>query len=231
MVRPDAAEELFEAALSRAEDVQEAYPIVRASISLTVLLAEKGETERARVLLARSARLALETGNRLHVAQALEGLAVFAVFVQEPVSALQFASAAATIRQRIGNDLLGTELEALRRRLAPAEQQLDAATATRAAREGAEWSIEEAVRHGLDFTAFQRSAPTLMRPARGAAGLTRREHEVALLVARGYSNREVAESLVINEKTAKNHVQRVLDKVGVTSRRQIIARARELGFQ
>jgi predicted ATPase/DNA-binding CsgD family transcriptional regulator/DNA-binding XRE family transcriptional regulator len=228
---PDRAEELFEAALSRAEDVQEAYPIVCASISLALLLAEKGETERARVLLARSVRLALETGNRLHVAQTLEGLAVFAVFVHEPVSALQFASAATTIRQRIGNDLLDTELDALRGRLAPAEQQLDADTAARATREGTRWSIEEAVRHGLEFTACQRSAPVLVHPARGTASLTRREHEVALLVARGYSNREVADTLVINEKTAKNHVQRVLDKVGVTSRRQIIARARELGFQ
>jgi DNA-binding CsgD family transcriptional regulator len=64
-----------------------------------------------------------------------------------------------------------------------------------------------------------------------AAGLTPREYEVARLVARGLSNREVADTLVINEKTAKNHVQRVLEKVGVTSRRQIIARAQELGLQ
>jgi DNA-binding CsgD family transcriptional regulator len=46
-------------------------------------------------------------------------------------------------------------------------------------------------------------------------GLTRREHEVALLLARGLSNREVAEQLSISVKTAKNHVQRVLDKAGV----------------
>jgi DNA-binding NarL/FixJ family response regulator len=63
-----------------------------------------------------------------------------------------------------------------------------------------------------------------------AAGLTRHEHEVALLVARGLSNREVAEALVINEKTAKNHVQRVLDKLGVNSRRQVMTRAQELGL-
>jgi DNA-binding CsgD family transcriptional regulator len=60
-----------------------------------------------------------------------------------------------------------------------------------------------------------------------AAGLTRREYEVAVLVAGGLSNRQVAEQLLINEKTAKNHVQRVLEKLGVNSRRQIIARAHE----
>jgi non-specific serine/threonine protein kinase len=51
-----------------------------------------------------------------------------------------------------------------------------------------------------------------------------------VLVAQGLSNREVAEALVINEKTAKNHVQRVLDKLGVNSRRQVMTRAQELGL-
>jgi DNA-binding NarL/FixJ family response regulator len=60
------------------------------------------------------------------------------------------------------------------------------------------------------------------------AFLTRREQQVVRLVAQGLSNREVAEQLVITEKTAKNHVQRVLDKLGVHSRMQIIARAHEL---
>jgi DNA-binding CsgD family transcriptional regulator len=60
--------------------------------------------------------------------------------------------------------------------------------------------------------------------------LTRREFEVAMLVARGLTNRQVAEQLVINEKTAKNHVQRVLEKLGVNSRSQIIARAQEFSL-
>jgi DNA-binding NarL/FixJ family response regulator len=63
-----------------------------------------------------------------------------------------------------------------------------------------------------------------------AAGVTRREYEVAVLVARGLSNREIADQLVIAEKTAKNHVQRVLDKLGVSSRREVIARADEFGL-
>jgi predicted ATPase/DNA-binding CsgD family transcriptional regulator/transcriptional regulator with XRE-family HTH domain len=228
--QPEVARGLLESALNRAEGVEEAYPIVRASISLALLLADKGQTVRACGLLARSARLALETGNWHHVAQALEGLAAFAAQVQEPRSALQFAGAAASIRQRIGTGLSGTELDMLQRRLAPARRELGTEASARAAREAAEWTIEEAVRRGLEFAAGDRGSFGLTSPRAASLTLTRREHEVALLVARGLSNREVADTLVINEKTAKNHVQRVLEKVGVSSRRQIIARASELGL-
>jgi HD-GYP domain-containing protein (c-di-GMP phosphodiesterase class II) len=52
------------------------------------------------------------------------------------------------------------------------------------------------------------------------AGLTARELEVLLLVARGASSREVAERLVIAEKTARNHVERIYAKLGISTRAQ-----------
>lgn len=58
-------------------------------------------------------------------------------------------------------------------------------------------------------TAWSRARP---------AGLTARELEVLVLVARGASAREVAGELVIAEKTARNHVERVYGKLGVSSR-------------
>ncbi|HYW86907.1 MAG TPA: LuxR C-terminal-related transcriptional regulator [Chloroflexota bacterium] len=51
---------------------------------------------------------------------------------------------------------------------------------------------------------------------RSAGLLTTREREVARLVARGLTNRQIAEALVVTEKTAANHVQHVLDKLEVT---------------
>ena len=67
--------------------------------------------------------------------------------------------------------------------------------------------------------------------ARAGTGLTARELEVAVLLARGFRNRKIAAALVITEKTAANHVQRVLDKLGVTSRAQVAARAAELDIE
>jgi HD-GYP domain-containing protein (c-di-GMP phosphodiesterase class II) len=50
------------------------------------------------------------------------------------------------------------------------------------------------------------------------AGLTARELEVLLLVARGASSRNVARQLVIAEKTARNHIERIYAKLGVSTR-------------
>jgi HD-GYP domain-containing protein (c-di-GMP phosphodiesterase class II) len=50
------------------------------------------------------------------------------------------------------------------------------------------------------------------------AGLTARELEVLLLVARGASSRDVARELVIAEKTARNHIERIYGKLGVSTR-------------
>lgn len=60
-------------------------------------------------------------------------------------------------------------------------------------------------------------------PRQQADDLTRREREVAELVGRGLSNRELAEQLVVTEGTAKVHVGRVLAKLGLHSRSQLAA--------
>lgn len=54
----------------------------------------------------------------------------------------------------------------------------------------------------------------------GSADLTARERETLVLVAKGQSNRDIARTLVISERTARTHVSNVLTKLGLTSRTQ-----------
>jgi DNA-binding NarL/FixJ family response regulator len=60
--------------------------------------------------------------------------------------------------------------------------------------------------------------------------LTEREVEVLRLVASGSRNREIAERLVVSEKTVKYHLGQAYAKLAVTGRTEAVARARELGI-
>jgi pimeloyl-ACP methyl ester carboxylesterase/DNA-binding CsgD family transcriptional regulator len=69
-----------------------------------------------------------------------------------------------------------------------------------------------------------RELPMQAAAAKQSAGpgeLSRRERDVAQLVARGLSNREIAERLYLSERTVDNHVHHILDKLGFDSRVQV----------
>ena len=63
-----------------------------------------------------------------------------------------------------------------------------------------------------------------------ALGITARELEVLTLVARGLSNREIAQQLFVSENTVKTHCARTFSKLGAARRIQAVQRGRELGL-
>ncbi len=76
---------------------------------------------------------------------------------------------------------------------------------------------------------FVRAAPPAVPPAE-LSELTPREVEVLTLVAKGRSNTEIAEDLVLSEATVKTHVKHVLAKLGVRDRVQAVVFAYEAGL-
>jgi two-component system, NarL family, response regulator LiaR len=61
-------------------------------------------------------------------------------------------------------------------------------------------------------------------------GITARELEILNLVARGFSNREIATQLFVSENTVKTHCARAFDKLGAARRTQAVQRGKELGL-
>ena len=93
-------------------------------------------------------------------------------------------------------------------------------------------SFEEAVEYALAITAPTDPMPRHdVRPgrsdadsdhrARCRAALTPREREVAALIVQGRTNREIAEALVLSERTVDSHVRNIMGKLEINSRAQI----------
>ena len=70
---------------------------------------------------------------------------------------------------------------------------------------------------------FANIPPSIEAHVAAELGLTTRETEVLVLLARGYTNREIADELVISVKTASVHVSHILQKLGAPNRREAAA--------
>lgn len=72
----------------------------------------------------------------------------------------------------------------------------------------------------LDPRVTRQLAQEIVSPPTGLGALTSRERDVLILVAKGRSNQDIADELVISERTARTHVSNVLRKLQLTSRTQ-----------
>src|SRR3712207_3980797 len=93
--------------------------------------------------------------------------------------------------------------------------------------------LEEAVEYALSEegpATLLTTAPEQSSAEESPPTLTHREEEVAALVARGLTNRQIAKELVISEHTVENHVAKILKKLRVDSRTQIATWATRQGL-
>jgi DNA-binding NarL/FixJ family response regulator len=91
-------------------------------------------------------------------------------------------------------------------------------------------TFEEAVEYALSEEEIgSPTTPVTEEPltTSPAAALTRREQEVAILVAKALTNRQIASHLMLSEHTVATHVRHILKKLGLHSRTQIAAYFRE----
>ncbi|WP_229865896.1 LuxR C-terminal-related transcriptional regulator [Streptomyces spinoverrucosus] len=105
-----------------------------------------------------------------------------------------------------------------------AREALGAAAYERSYEHGATLDLTGIARYALDEHPEQQGPeqPTTQRPQPGVR-LTRRETQVAELVAEGLANQQIADRLVIARRTAEGHVERILSKLGFSNRSQIAA--------
>ena len=179
--------------------------------------------------LAENLRLNQACGQRLGIARGLEAFAALAAAQQQAVRAARLAGAACQLRESLGHGCgLGPRIEEV---LEFARARLGASAAAALFAEGRGMTAEDAAGLALGSDQDQPAAgptePAWTDPARPGGvhrspnPLTRREHEIVLLIAQGLSNKEIAEELVISPATAARHVANILAKLGFTSRTQV----------
>jgi predicted ATPase/DNA-binding CsgD family transcriptional regulator len=185
----------------------------------------RGDLDRATDLQQQSLRLREGLGDRLGVTYCLETLAWTAASAQHYEHAAVLLSAANGLRRSMTltldgqQHLAGYHSDCERQ----ARQALGEAAFQAAYDHGLQLSPEDALANAAPQSTLSDKPPTppSAEPEAPAPPLTRRETQVARLIADGYSNKEIAARLVISQRTAEGHVEHILTKLGFTSRAQI----------
>ncbi|MFC0448573.1 LuxR C-terminal-related transcriptional regulator [Rhodococcus jostii] len=174
-----------------------------------------GDLPRARAVIEEGIRMSTRADDSFGIGCSLEALAWIEAD-HNPGCAAVLLGAAAAIWREVGgtmaNYLTGLSYHS------DCEQQARSALGDRQFEEkyqhGSAFSVDDAVRFAFDEQPVPGKSPEVDT-------LSRRERQVAELVAEGLTNRAIAAKLVISQRTAQGHVERILCKLGYTSRTQI----------
>jgi predicted ATPase/DNA-binding SARP family transcriptional activator/DNA-binding NarL/FixJ family response regulator len=183
----------------------------------------RGDPKRATTLFAESLELKREVGLMLDLPETLDGLACVAVAKGEAERAVRLFGATRALHEQVKDHLtLAREYATLREPyLAATRSQLGGEEWEAAFAEGRAMGFEEAVEYALSEEKLP--SPTLvpMPEQPPTETLTLREQEVALLLRRGLTNRQIAQELVLSEHTVHHHITNILRKLNLSSRQQV----------
>jgi len=227
------ARALSEEALTLAHELGSAGVeiIPTALINLGLAALGLGEHDRAMRSFEEAQVISQNMGRKPQVIEALEGMASLAGAVGDASRAAYLWGAAEAAREATGIIAFSPGEWVLHEpHLDSARTQLGEAAWEIALSEGQAMSLEEAAEYALSKD--ETDPPTTPVPEEPLAGetmdkLTHREQEIAVLVARGLTNCQVSTKLGISERTAGNHVARILSKLGLQSRAQVATWATE----
>jgi DNA-binding NarL/FixJ family response regulator len=194
---------------------------------LAALARQRGNPDRAGRLSAEAVSVLTSLGDRFYLILAVEVLARARLDGRRFRSAVRLLAAAHALREASSALLSPFSRAENERDLARARTALGAPSFERAWREGAHaWPT--VLRE--ESTADAVPAPVPQRLGGPGGPLTTREREVARLIGRGYTNRRIAEELVVTVGTAGVHVEHILRKLDLQSRYQVADWAKAQGL-
>jgi predicted ATPase/DNA-binding CsgD family transcriptional regulator len=186
---------------------------------LGIALWKQGDTRRAGAVERESIRLSRSFQQKLGIGMGIEILAWIAETDGRSERAARLLGALPEIWRAIGvpPSGLGHFTAEHDRCVARAREELGEHEFEAQQRKGSELDLDVMVAYALEEDT---SRP---RELAASSPLTRREQQIAELLAAGKTNREIATKLVIARRTAASHVEHILDKLGFSSRTQVAA--------
>jgi non-specific serine/threonine protein kinase len=210
------AEAFMKDSVALSEAAGDVWARANARARLGIVQWQRGELESAREHLQQAIVAQREIGHRWGMAMSLEGLAYVSASAGQPEKAARLLGAVDTLWNRVGTKLHGFMKAHHDRCAAAASEALGEARFQDNFQRGATMALPEVLAYVL-------GEPETAAPARpeALALLSRREMEVAHLIAGGATNREIAAALFVAERTVKTHIEHILNKLGVGSRAQV----------
>src|SRR5215218_854024 len=222
---------LHEQSLELFREIHNTQGIITCLGHLGLLALIRGDYESAPTLLRESLRLAWQLDYKQSIQHCLYTLACVTACRQQPVRAARLWGAVEGMEKAYGAHLtpIILSLTNYEGHLSGGRSQLGEEGFAVAWAKGKAMSLGQAIEYALSDEE-EREPLTLVPvpeqqppPDERTERLTRREREVALLVARGLTNRQIAQELSVSRNTTNNHVARILRKLGLRSRAQIAA--------
>jgi predicted ATPase/DNA-binding CsgD family transcriptional regulator len=228
---PSAARRHFEGGLTLARRQDSPVWVGFALDGLGWVASRQGRLKESQSHLIASLDLRREVGAHANIAESLDSVAGLAARCGHPLRACRLAGAAETQRQRIGQTLVPARRQMRDSWMTAVLHDLGE-QAAEALSAGTQLSLEEAIAlaHEGDGPVAATIEPRLMPAPHLDFALTPRERQVVLLLARGLSNPQIADELVISPRTAQRHVENILGKLGFGSRAQVAAWAVSSGL-
>jgi non-specific serine/threonine protein kinase len=193
---------------------------------LAQVVVQRGDVSRAGTLLQESLAPGWEHADKWHVAGALEGLAAVAALGDQAVVAARLLGASDALRVLIGVPVEPAKWAEYAELLTTVRAALGEPEFTQAWREGRALPLAQAV-----ALAMAVESPPETPPAPTAvAGLTPREVEVLQLLARGRSNREIADTLFLSVRTVERHITNLYAKIDARGKADATAFAYQHGL-
>ncbi len=232
----DEAESLLLQAISELRELGDKAYIAFALMYLGRLHLNKGSATRAHQELQESLVLFREVEALYFIPYLLDSFSFLLSALGSAQRAARLFGATQALRDKFGTPLPPVHHKEHESYLTSTRTQLDDATFNVAWNAGRVMTLDQAIEFALAEIKIQdtQDAPALS-PRQIAkekfGGLTAREREIAALIAQGKSNREIANTLVLSERTIEGHVSNILNKLGFNARSQIAAWAVQKGLE